>query len=203
MPASAVSVEVSFVEQGAAPELPFTDVVDGAWYAEAVRYAYENGMMNGISATEFGPDLTTSRAMIVTMLHRLEGEPAVDDQTAFGDVDGASWYGEAVRWAAANGIVTGVTDTTFAPDNAITREQMAAILYRYAQFKGYDVSASADLGAYADAAQVSAYATAAMQWANASGLITGVTDTTLEPKGSATRAQVATILMRLCEDIAK
>ena len=196
-----VTFEKITEEQPAQDKEPFTDVADGAWYAEAVQYVYENGMMNGVSATSFGPDETTTRGMIVTMLHRLEGEPAAE-ASDFADVAAGMYYADAVDWAAANGIVTGVSDSAFAPGSAITREQLAAILYRYAQYKGYDVSASADLGAYADAAQVSAYATAAMQWANASGLITGETSTTLNPQGSATRAQVATILMRFCEDVA-
>ena len=114
-----------------------------------------------------------------------------------------SYYTDAVNWAAANSIVNGVSETSFAPDDPITREQMAAILYRYAQFKGYDLTADNDLSAYADASQISAYAAAAMRWANAEGLITGVTSTTLNPKGDATRAEVATILMRFAENTAK
>ena len=166
-----------------------------------MQYVYENGMMNGTSATQFSPDATTTRAMIVTMLHRLENEPAAQ-ASSFTDVAAGSYYADAVAWAAANGIVNGVSETSFAPDDSITREQMAAILYRYASYKGYDVTASGSLNAYTDAAQVSSYAAAAMQWANGEGLITGVTGTTLDPQGSATRAQVATILMRFCENIA-
>ena len=173
-----------------------------AWYYDAVQYVYENGMMNGISETAFGPDVTTSRAMIVTILYRLENEPETP-AAGFTDVAAGTYYADAVAWAAANGIVTGVSETVFAPDNAITREQMAAILYRYAQFKGWDVTAGSGLSAYADASRISVYAVEAMRWANAEGLITGVTDTALEPQGSATRAQVATILMRFCENIAK
>lgn len=180
---------------------PFADVADSAWYADAVQYVYENGMMNGISTTAFGPDMTTNRAMIVTMLYRLENEPATS-AAGFTDVASGAYYADAVSWAAANGIVNGVSETSFAPNDPITREQMAAILYRYAQFKGYDVTASGSLTNYTDAALISAYATAAMQWANAEELITGVTGTTLNPQGSATRAQVATILMRFCENIA-
>ena len=179
----------------------FTDVAEGAWYAEAVQYVYENGMMNGTSETMFSPDETTTRAMIVTILHRLENAPAASSSD-FTDVAAGSYYADAVAWAAANGIVNGVSETSFAPDNPITREQLAAILYRYAQFKGYDVTADGNLDAYTDAAQISNYAAAAMQWANAEGLLTGVTATTLNPQGSATRAQVATILMRFAESIA-
>ena len=180
---------------------PFADVADTAWYADAVQYVYENGMMNGTSATAFSPDATTTRAMIVTILYRLEGEPAAE-ASGFTDVAANAYYADAVAWAQANDIVNGVSATSFAPDNVITREQMAAILYRYAQYKGYDISASNSLNAFADASQISSYAVAAMQWANGNGLINGVTGTTLAPQGSATRAQVATILMRFCEDVA-
>ena len=180
---------------------PFADVADTAWYADAVQYVYENGMMNGTSATAFSPDATTTRAMIVTILYRLEGEPAAE-ASGFTDVAANAYYADAVAWAQANDIVNGVSATSFAPDNVITREQMAAILYRYAQYKGYDISASNSLNAFADASQISSYAVAAMQWTNGNGLINGVTGTTLAPQGSATRAQVATILMRFCEDVA-
>ena len=181
----------------------FADVASDTWYADAVQYVYENGMMSGTSETTFSPNLTTTRGMIVTILYRLENEPTVTDTTAFTDVAADQYYANAVAWAAQNGIVSGIDATTFAPNNAITREQMAAILYRYAQFKGYDVSAKADLSVYTDAASVGAYATDAMAWANGAGLITGTSATTLTPAGQATRAQVATILMRFCEGIAK
>lgn len=194
------TVVVTFEEAAAA--LPFADVANDAWYADAVQYVYEKGMMNGTSATMFQPDATTTRGMIVTMLYRLEGEP---DATAssFADVAADEWYADAVGWAAANGVVNGVSETAFAPDDPITREQMAAILYRYAEEKGYDVTAGGmALNEYTDAAQISAYAQTAMQWANAEGLITGNTATTLNPQGEATRAEVATILMRFVENIA-
>lgn len=182
--------------------LPFTDVKSGDWFQEAVAYVYDKGMMTGTSATTFAPNSTTTRGMIVTILYRLENEPAAGT-SAFSDVASGAYYADAVAWAAENGVVTGTTDTTFAPDAPITREQMAAILYRYASLKGYDVSQKADLSGYTDAGTISAYASDAMAWANAQGLITGVTDTTLAPKSSATRAQVATILMRFCETIAQ
>ena len=181
--------------------LPFADVAPASWYADAVQYVYENGMMNGTSDTLFSPDATVTRAMIVTILYRLENAPAAA-ASGFTDVAAGMYYADAVGWAAANGIVNGVSETRFAPDDPITREQLAAILYRYAQFKGYDVTGSADLGAYTDAAQISAYATAAMQWANAEGLINGDSATTINPQGNATRAEAATILMRFCQDIA-
>lgn len=128
--------------------------------------------MNGTGETTFSPDETTTRGMIVTMLHRLEKEPAAA-AAGFADVDAGSWYADAVAWAAANGVVNGVSDTAFAPETAITREQMAAILYRYAQLKGYDVSVGEDTNilSYTDAGQISEYAIPAMQWACGAGLI--------------------------------
>ena len=180
----------------------FADVASGAWYADAVQYVCENGIMNGISETAFGPDRITTRAMAVTMLYRLEGEPDAV-ASGFADVPADAYYADAVAWAQANDIVNGVSETAFAPDDPVTREQMAAVLYRYAQFKGYDVTASNDLSSYTDASRISSYAITAMGWANAAGLITGNTGTTLNPRGNATRAEVATILMRFCEDIVR
>lgn len=204
MPDSRVTVTATFTAVEEVPEQvgPFTDVNTDDWFAEAVQYMLDNEMMNGTSATTFGPNTTTTRGMIVTILYRLEGEPDAAASN-FTDVASNMYYADAINWAAANGIVNGVSETSFAPDNQITREQMAAILYRYAQFKGYDVTASNDLSSYTDASQISEYATTAMQWANAEGLITGRTSTTLAPQGTATRAEVATILMRFCENIAK
>ena len=183
------------------PALPFTDVTKGDWFYDAVQYVYDKGMMNGVDGGRFAPNAATSRAMIVTILYRLENEPGVSGKSPFTDVAAGQWYTNAVAWAAANGIVTGTTDTTFAPNGNITREQMAAILYRYASYKGLDVSRQADLSGYADASAISAYAKQAMAWANGQGLITGVTATTLNPGGNAVRAQAATILMRLCEQV--
>ena len=185
----------------------FEDVLADAWYAEAVQYALDNGIMNGTGATTFAPNESTTRAMIVTMLYRLEGEPDIDGESLgypFADVDANAYYGDPVYWARLHGIVNGVSGTSYAPDDAITREQLASILYRYAQYKGYDTSVGGmSLAEYTDADQISAYAAAAMQWANGNGLITGRTDTTLVPQGTATRAEVATILMRFCTDVAQ
>ena len=206
MPSGKVTVEASFAEASQEPEpsgLPFTDVAASAWYREAVEYVYDNGMMKGTSDTIFSPDATTTRGMIVTMLYRLEGEPTASAASSFSDVKADDYYADAVSWAAENSIVNGVSATSYAPDDPITREQMAAILYRYAQFKGYDVTASADLSAYTDTSEISAYAVPAMQWANAEGLVTGRTNTTLDPEGDATRAEIATIMTRFCETIAK
>lgn len=183
-------------------EFPFTDVNTGDWFYDDVDYAYRNGLMNGTGDKIFSPGLTTTRGMIVTILYRLEGKPDVYTDCPFGDVKAGSYYEAAITWAAANGIVNGFSPEKFGPDDNITREQMAAILYRYAAFKKYDVSARADLSRYTDSDTISSYALDYISWANAKGLINGMSDTTLEPKGEATRAQVAAILHRFCVMIA-
>lgn len=183
--------------------LPFKDVKTADWFYNDVKYVYEKGMMAGTAADVFAPNATTTRAMIVTILYRLEGSPAVTGTNAFVDVPAGQWYTDAVNWAAANQIVKGTSATTFAPNDSITREQMAAILYRYAQYKGYDVTKRADLSGYSDNGQVSAYAKDALAWANAAKLINGVTNTTLAPQGNATRAQVSAILHRFCDGVVK
>ena len=197
------TVYAKWTENAVTPTLPFTDVKSGDWFYEAVQYVYDKGMMTGVSADRFAPASTTTRGMIVTILYRLENEPAVSGGSAFTDVESGTWYADAVAWAAANDIVNGTSATTFAPNSPITREQMAAILYRYAAYKGYDVSQKADLSGYTDAASIGGFAKDALSWAYVQKLITGVTHTTLNPQGSATRAQVATILMRLCETVVK
>lgn len=184
-------------------KLPFSDVRIADWFYNDVKYVYEKGMMSGTAADVFAPNATTTRAMIVTILYRLEGSPAVTGTSAFVDVPAGQWYTDAVNWAAANQIVKGTSATTFAPNDSITREQMAAILYRYAQYKGYDVTKKADLSGYSDNSQVSAYAKDALAWANAAKLINGVTNTTLAPQGNATRAQVSAILHRFCDGVVK
>ena len=208
MPAQKVTVEATFtasITEGDTPlagALPFTDVASDAWYTDAVKYVYANGLMSGTSDTVFSPAVVTTRSMIVSLLYRLEGEPSAT-AAPFPDVADGQWYTNAVNWAAANGIVSGYGDGRFGPADPITREQMASILYRYAQYKGYDVTGSADLSGYADASTISSYAVGAMQWANAEGLISGTSATTLSPKGSATRAEAAALLMRFCENVAK
>ncbi len=181
--------------------LPFTDVPAGAWYYDAVGYVYGRGMMQGVAASLFAPDASTDRAMIVTILHRLEGSPAALP-AVFTDVQGNAYYAAPVAWAASCGVVTGYDDATFRPASPITREQLAAILYRFAQYKGLDVAARGDLSAFPDASAVSLYAAEAMSWAVAVGLING-TDGRLDPGGTASRAQVAVILQRLCVNLLK
>ena len=180
---------------------PFDDAGRGDWFYDSVVYVYENGLMDGVSDTLFDPDGTVTRAQLVTMLWRLDGEPSVNYALPFTDVSGGEWYVEAVRWAAGEGIVNGVSETEFAPNAAVTREQLAAILHRYAQHEGYDVSIgeSTNILSYSDFASISEYAISAMQWACGEGIITGVTESTLEPQGTATRAQSAAILMRFLE----
>ena len=199
MPNGQVTVTVTFEEI----PLPFTDVTEGDWFYDAVRYAYENSLMDGVGDSLFAPNSDTTRAQLVTILYRMEGEPEVSGTSGFTDVEADTWYTDAVAWAAANGIVNGVSETEFAPGKDITREQLATILFRYAEAKGYDVSARADLSAYPDADQIQSYAAESVAWAVAEGLIQGFEDNTLRPAGNATRAQIATILMRFCEGVAK
>ena len=197
MPASAVTISVAFAPAQPA-FLPFRDVAQGEWFRDAVAYVYGAKLMNGTSPDLFSPWETTTRGMIVTILYRYEGSPAAG-MTSFPDVPPGEYYAAPVSWAAAGGVVKGYETGLFEPQNPITREQMAAILYRYAQQKGLDVSGRADLSVYADAGQVSPYAMDAMAWAVHTQLITGVDSRTLQPGGSAVRAQVATILMRFCQ----
>ncbi|MEA4891487.1 MAG: S-layer homology domain-containing protein [Peptococcaceae bacterium] len=184
-------------------ENPFTDIAESAWYYDAVRYAMQNGLFAGTSETTFTPDADMTRAMLVTVLHRLDGKPAVTGKNIFADVKYGEWYADAILWANENKIVTGYGDGIFGTNDAITREQLAAILYRYAKAKGYDVTKTAELTKYTDVSSLSGWAYDAMKWANAEGLIIGTTDTTLSPSGTATRAQVAAILMRFAENIVK
>lgn len=185
----------------AAGENPFTDVPASHWAHDDITYVYENDLMNGTDGSLFSPESTTTRAQVVTVLYRLAGQPAADWENPFWDVPASAWFHDAVTWAWENDITGGVSSTHFGAGNAVTREQLATFLYRYAQDQGYDTSARADLSGYSDAGLVSSYATEALSWANATGLITGTTATTLSPKGSATRAQVATILSRFCQDV--
>ena len=182
----------------------FVDVPYGTWYYESVEDCAEMGLFNGTSPAKFSPDKPMTRAMLVTVLWRLDGEKAPAAPAEFADVAPGSWYANAVAWASENGIVNGVGKGKFNPDGNVTREQMATILRRYAESKGLDVSGQADLTPYPDMDQVSDYATEAMAWANAVGLINGnkVGGTIyLQPKGNATRAQVAAILMRYVEKL--
>ncbi len=202
MPSGQVKVAVTFVEVQPEP-LPFTDVNEGDWFHDAVRYVYDNGLMDGVGDGQFAPNATTTRAQLVTILYRLAGEPDVSGDVAFTDVADGLWYTNAVTWAAQNGIVNGISETEFSPSGDLTREQLATILYRYAEGMGYDVSASADLSGFPDAGDIQDYATEALSWAVAEGLLQGFEDDSLQPQSTATRAQIATILMRFCETVAE
>ncbi len=175
--------------------LPFTDVSADDWFYDPVCYVYSQGLMTGTSATTFEPNTSLSRAMLVAVLHRLEGSPAASAGD-FSDVASGDWYAQAVNWAASVGVVNGFDDGTFQPNAAITREQMAAILRNYAAYKGLDVTATGSLANYSDAASVSNWAKESVAWAVDQGLISGMTVDTLQPQGLSTRAQVAAVLQR-------
>ena len=208
MPDSKVTVKVTFVKEGAEEpeqpsEMPFVDVVKDAWYYPAVEYVYNNELMNGTNGgLTFEPNVNLNRAMMAAVLYNMEGGPACDKSGLFSDVADGMWYTDAVNWAASNNIVSGMPDGTYAPNQALTREQMASILYRYAEYKGIKTDARADLGKFTDGNTTSAWATDVVQWAVAEKLINGV-GTELQPKGTASRAQVATVLMNYCENVAK
>ena len=196
MPASQVTVSAVF----APAQLPFTDVTEANWYYDEVYYVWANGLMQGTSATTFGPNVDTTRAMVVTILWRLEGEPASGYDMDYSDVAGGAWYAGAVRWATEHGIVNG-SEGQFYPGGTVTREQLAAMLYRYAQYKGYDLTAGGDLSGFADAGAVSGWAETSLAWAVGQGLLQG-SDSQVDPQGSAIRAQTAAILMRFMENVA-
>ena len=207
MPPEPVTVDASFlksVDPEPEPALSFADVPASAWYYDAVAFVCENGIMEGTGDTQFQPDMTTTRSMIVTMLHRLEGEP-FGGTSSFHDVVYGSWYADAVAWVSSPliNIVEGYDNGGFGPNDAITREQLATFLYRYAQHKGYDTASTGSLSGYSDAGRVSSWARTAISWANTKGLITGNTATTLNPLGYASRAEVATVLMRFVENVAE
>lgn len=180
---------------------PFIDVVEGAWYYDAIRYCYSNNLMRGTTKNTFSPFLPTSRGMIAATLWRMEGCPSVSGQNPFADVPDTQYYADAVAWAAQKGIVDGYSADLFGPEDAVTREQMAAILYRYASYKDYGNGEQASLSRFTDAQDVSAYAESALSWAVANDILNGMEDHTLAPRGNATRAQVAAILMYFHKNI--
>ena len=195
MPSGTANVYVRFSGSG----LPFADVPSGSWYYDDVAYVYDTGLMTGLTATAFGPNLSTTRGMIVTILWRMENEPAAKHGCPFADVRRGSYYEQAIAWASENGIVTGFDASTFAPDRAITREQLAAILFRFAAYRGMDaVTLRENLSSFQDQAAISAYAVSALNWAVGEGLMQGTGDK-LEPTGNATRAQVAAMLRRFMQ----
>ena len=202
MPASRVTVEASF----APAPLPFEDVVPGAWYEEAVRYAYFHNIMEGMSETEFSPATALTRAMAVQILYNLEGQPDLSSENLgypYEDVDAQAWYGDAVYWARITGVATGYGDGTFQPGDSITRQEFAQMLYNYAKYKGYDLSAEGDLSTFPDANSIADWAEAAMRWANGNELINGHDDGTIDAAGIGTRAQAASILMKFDQNLAE
>lgn len=201
MPASAVTVGVSYVKATETPsKTKFNDVSANDWFASAVDYVTGKGMMNGTADNTFSPKANTTRGMVVTVLYRLENQPSTS-AASFTDVASGAYYANAVAWANANGIVSGYGSGKFGPNDKVTREQLAAILYRYAQYKKYDVSGAKSLDGYTDAQSVSSYAVPALQWACGAGVVTGKSGSKLDPKGNATRAEVAAMLMRFCENV--
>lgn len=203
MPASAVKVGVSYVKATETPsKTTFNDVSANDWFASAVDYVTGKGMMNGTADNTFSPKANTTRGMVVTVLYRLENQPSTS-VASFTDVASGAYYANAVAWANANGIVSGYGSGKFGPNDKVTREQLAAILYRYAQYKKYDVSVGEDTNilSYDDAQSISSYAIPAIQWACGAGVVTGKSGSKLDPKGNATRAEVAAMLMRFCENV--
>lgn len=196
MPGVRVTVDAEFVRT----TMPFTDVSRGQWFYDAVSFVYWRDLMDGVTSTQFAPDATTTRAMVVQILYRMAGSPTVRGSSPFYDVSNGAWYADAVIWAEANDIVNGMTTTTFAPNTAVTREQLATMLYRYAQYRHYNTSAGANTNilSYYDANRISEYAFSALQWACGEGVMDGTGTGYLSPQGQATRAQLAAMLMRFC-----
>lgn len=196
MPGVRVTVDAEFVRT----TMPFTDVSRGQWFYDAVSFVYWRDLMDGVTSTQFAPDATTTRAMVVQILYRMAGSPTVRGSSPFYDVSNGAWYADAVIWAEANDIVNGMTTTTFAPNTAVTREQLATMLYRYAQYRHYNTSAGANTNilSYYDANRISEYAFSALQWACGEGIVDGTGTGYLSPQGQATRAQLAAMLMRFC-----
>lgn len=189
------------VPEDPAGDLPFNDVADSDWFYGAVEYVYDNNIMNGVADDQFAPQTSLTRAMMAAVLANLENASASSD-AQFSDVDSDAWYADAVNWAAENGIVNGYEDGTYRPNDNLTREQMAAMLYNYAAYKGYDLSATDDLSAFADADAVSSWAQEVVAWAVGADLLHGVSADTLNPVGTASRAEVAAILANFCNTIA-
>ena len=202
MPRSAVTISASFAEEELVSSLPFTDVSVDDWFYDMVEYVYDNGIMTGTSGTTFEPNATLTRAMMATVLWAMEGNPTAGSGS-YTDVSSGDWYYNAVRWATSAGVVNGVGDNTFAPNDPLTREQMAVMLYAYAVYKGYDTAASTAAESFNDSGEISGWALTAMNWAVDNGLLGGKPGNLLDPTGSATRAEIATILRNFCENIVK
>ena len=210
MPEGNVNVNAVFTEAESGSEpaddvlSDFTDLIPGEWYADAIEYCVERGLMDGLSDTEFGPNTSASRAMIVTMLWRLSGEPEAEAELPFTDVADGAWYAEAIRWAASEGIVLGYEDGTCRPEQLVTREELAAVLYRFAQKQGEGFKGAwMFLLPFEDRAEISGWADEAMHWCSMHGIILGRTETLIVPGEDATRAEAAAMLMRFCKELEK
>ena len=185
-------------------EFPFTDVKSGAWYYDAVKYVYENGLMAGTSDTTFDPEMKLNRAMAAQILYNLEGKPAVTEAATFTDAAAAGeWALDAIAWAQQTGVVAGMGDNLFAPDAQVTREQFAQMMYNYAKYKGYDLTATGDLTQFSDSSKLQSWAVTAMKWANGNGLINGFEDDTIQPAGTTIRGQAASIIMNFDKNVAE
>ena len=198
---SNITLYAKWTEEKSEWSNPFDDVNETDWFYGDVAYANRLKLMNGTSETAFSPNEPLTRAMLVAILYRSEGEPQIEASEAFADVDAGVYYADAVSWAKQNGIVNGVTETEFDPDANITREQIAAIMHRYAQYKGYDVSVGEDTNilSFTDFDSISEYAVAPLQYAVGSGLMKGKSETTINPADNATRAEIAAVLRRFIE----
>ena len=197
-PAGKVEIEVTY-----AVDLPFTDVPENAWYHEGVEHVYANYIMNGTSSSSFSPSIPVSRGMIMQILYNLAGQPDVEGSSGFTDVSGGYWGADAIAWAVENGVAEGFGDGTFRPDDSLTREQMAVVLHNFAYRMGWDISASGDLSGFTDIPEGEYWARDALAWAYGEGLITGTSESTMEPNAQTPRAQIAVIMMRFCERYAE
>ena len=196
-PRGTVTINVTFAKKPVEP-LPFVDVAAEDWYGDAVAAVYAQGLMMGTAEDTFAPELAATRGMVVSILYRLAGSPTVSAEV-FEDVTADDWYGQAVAWAASEGIASGTSAETFSPNAAVTREQLAALLCNFAAQQGMDTTARSDLSSFNDAATVSDWAQDAVSWAHAEGLLAGTSATTLSPQGEATRAQLAAMLVRFSD----
>ena len=186
------------------PTWPFKDVTEGDdWFYDAVAYVYENGIMAGTDETTFEPTMELDRAMAAQLFYNLEGKPAVTGDSTFTDVTSGHWAVDAITWAAENEVVAGIGEGLYDPDSNVTREQFAQMLYNYAKYKGYDLTATGDLTQFPDAGSISSWAETALSWANGKGLINGHENGAIDPKGSTIRAQAASIMANFDQNVAK
>ena len=183
------------------PLAKFVDLVPTSWYHEPIDYVLKRGIMDGMTDNMFGPEVTLTRAMVVTMLYAMDGKPSISNLSPFNDVVATDWFVNPVVWAADNGVVSGYDDGSFRPTNPVTREELATMLRSYAQYRNKDTSASVDLSAFIDQSTVSGWAAESVSWAVGHGIINGRSGNRIAPKGTATRAEAATMFTRLCQNV--